>query len=346
MKIVYLVPYISQSGPLNVVNYLCSELIKKHEVDVYYFKNINNGLFPVETKRIDFFNKIDFDHYDIIHSHGVLPDAYIWWHRKSIKKAKTVTTLHNYVKEDYKYAYNPIKAFILERVWNRVASKHDVAVVLSKHAVEYYKSFWKNKNLKYVYNGIPCLKEDININLFTQDKTIKIGLIGSGDITKRKGFDQVIKAMEYLPDYSVYIAGRGQQVYNLKKLAQESKVECRVHFVGFQDDIISFIDTMDIFVVPSRSEGFSLVLQEVARQKKPAVCSEIPIFQELFSNSEVMFFKLEDIEDLVLAIEKTYNNKDAFGEKIFQKYLSSYTSVIMANNYLKLYQDTIENSPK
>ena len=125
MKIAYLVPYIAQSGPLNVVKYLCKELKNEHNIDVFYFKDINNGIFPVETKRIGFFEKIDFNYYDIIHSHGVLPDAYIWWHNKSIKKAKTLTTLHNYVKEDYKYAYNPIKAFVLSKVWNIVTSKHD-----------------------------------------------------------------------------------------------------------------------------------------------------------------------------------------------------------------------------
>jgi len=118
MKIAYLIPYITNSGPVNVVRYLCDELKENHEIDVYYFKNIVNTDFPVKTKKIGFFEKIEFDQYDIIHSHGVLPDAYTFWHKRNIAKAKTVTTLHNYVKEDFKYAYNPVKAFILEKAWN------------------------------------------------------------------------------------------------------------------------------------------------------------------------------------------------------------------------------------
>ncbi|MBD3789203.1 MAG: glycosyltransferase family 4 protein [Campylobacterales bacterium] len=347
MKIAYLVPYIAQSGPVNVVKYLCRELKKKHDVDVFYFKDIKSIEFPVKANRIGFFEKIDFDAYDIIHSHGVVPDAYVWWHRKSIHKAKTVTTLHNYVKEDFKYAYNPMKAFLLEKVWNIVTSKHDQIVTLSKDAVKYYQKFWKNKKLDYVYNGIPS---DVDILVhekqFDKDNLIKIGVIGSGDITKRKGFDQVVQALKYLKNYSFYIAGTGQQVENLKQLAKEYGVEERVFFTGFQKNIALFIDAMDLFVVPSRSEGFSLALQEIARQKKPVVCSNIPIFQELFSKEEVIYFELENINDLCSAIEAINEKKDSYGEKIFQKFNNTYTSAVMADHYLMLYSRIIKDGSK
>ncbi|MDD2399287.1 MAG: glycosyltransferase family 4 protein [Sulfurovum sp.] len=347
MKIAYLVPYIAQSGPVNVAKYLCSELQRDHDVDVFYFKDIKLTEFPVGTKRIGFFEKIDFDAYDIIHSHGVVPDAYVWWHCRSIHKAKTVTTLHNYVKEDFKYAYNPIKAFLLEKVWNIVTSKHDQIVTLSKDAVKYYQKFWKNKKLDYVYNGIPSAVDmPVHEKQFGKDKLIKIGAIGSGDITKRKGFDQVVQALKHLKNYSFYIAGTGQQVEYLKQLSKECNVEERVHLIGFQKNISLFIDGMDLFVVPSRSEGFSLALQEIARQKKPVVCSKIPIFQELFSSDEVIYFELENINDLCSAIETINRGKERYGEKIFQKFHSAYTSEVMANHYLMLYHKIIKDGSK
>ena len=60
---------------------------------------------------------------------------------------------------------------------------------------------------------------------------------------------------------------------------------------------------MDIVIVPSRSEGFSLVIQESARQHTPVICSNIPVFHELF-NDEVEFFSLEDRNMLKRAIIK------------------------------------------
>ena len=343
MKIAYLVPYITQSGPVNVVRHLCDVLQDTHEVDVYYFKNFNDNSFSVSTSHINFFSKIDFDAYDIIHSHGVLPDAYVWWHKNSIKKTKTITTLHNYVKEDYKYAYNPIKAYLLEKAWNIVTSQHDKAVTLSKDAVTYYQSFWKNKNLVFVYNGIPLLskKKTAFSQQFIQSN-VRIGAIGSGSITKRKGFDQIIRALIHLPQCTLHIAGGGQEIQNLKELAIECNVMKRVYFEGFQNDITIFIHTMDLFVVPSRSEGFSLALQEVARQKKPVVCSDIPLFRELLSEKEVSFFTLDDINSLTKAIRTTIDYKDTFSKNIFHAFKTSYTASIMAKNYIDLYKNCIE----
>ena len=103
---------------------------------------------------------------------------------------------------------------------------------------------------------------------------------------------------------------------------------------------------MDLFVVPSRSEGFSLVLQEVARQKKPVVCSDIPIFRELFAQNEVPFFTLEDIDGLVNVIKEAADQQKSYEKKVFDKFLSSYTSVHMAKNYLDIYKNIARQTAK
>jgi len=339
MRIAYLVPYLERSGPVNVVRYLCEALMEEHEIDLYYFKDIVRVEFPVKSRRITFLEKIDFDSYDVIHSHGVLPDAYLFWHGGSIHRARTITTLHNYVKEDFRYAYNPVKAFLLEKVWNLATSRHDSVVTLSKDAVAYYRKFWRNKRLTYVHNGIPELQAgDDERPLRDKDADwIDIGLIGSGDITKRKGFDQVVRALPNLPGYRLHVAGRGQQVEYLKRLAERLGVDDRVDFAGFQEEIEGFIARMDLFVLPSRSEGFSLVLQEVARQKRPAVCSDIPIFRELLSEKETIFFELESIERLASAIRRVYGGREEYAQRLYRKYTEAYTASTMAANYLSVY---------
>ena len=344
MKIAYIIPYIAQSGPVNVVKYLCEVLMKEHDVNVFYLKNIPPLDFPVRPIKITFLEKVDFDQYDIIHSHGVLPDAYVWFHRKSIKKAKTVTTLHNYVKEDYKYAYNPVKAFLLERVWNRVTSKHDSVVTLSRDAVKYYSKFWKNKHLTFVYNGIPI--SQMPIKKHEHNTYRKIGLVGSGDITARKGFDQVIMALKGLDQYSLYIAGKGQQIEKLQYLAEKEGVSDRVHFLGFQKNIDLFIESMDLCILPSRSEGCPLVLLEFARAGKAVVCSRIPILEELFTSKEVSFFVLDNIQELELKIEQTYLARKILSKNIQEHFFACYTSEVMSENYMKQYRNMIQNDSK
>ncbi len=342
MKIAYFVPYITQSGPLNVVKYLCQELKKEHDIDVFYFKDIHNTQFPLKTEQISFFDAINFDKYDILHSHGFVPDAYLWWHTKDIKRAYTVTTLHNYVKEDSKYGYNFIKAFLLPRAWNVVTSKHTLVVALSQNAVEYYQKFWINQNLKAVSSGIPKETLPRDITSKHDENAIHIGMIGSSRISKVKGFDQAIRALERLPNYTLSIAGGGSEVEHLRRLAEDLEVENRVHFMGFQRDIGSFIASMDLFVVPSRSEGFSLALQEIVRGKKPVACSNIPIFHELFSHDEIGFFELDDKESLANTVQRVWREREQLVQAAYKRFEHNYTIEIMAKNYLKIYQDLID----
>lgn len=342
MKIAYIVPSLANSGPVKVVHQLVESLHKDHEIDVYYF-NIREDreklTFNVPTYQIDFFDKIEVDRYDIVHTHGLKTDAYIWWHHNNIHKAKTVTTLHNYVKEDLAFNYGKIKSFFLVKLWNLMTSRHDQVVTLSQDAVEYYRKFWRNKNITYVYNGIPQAESIVTKKDRNNQEMIKIGAIASaGGINRRKGIDQVVKALPELPAYTFYIVGKEtEESNNLKKLADQLKVLDRVKFLGYHSDIKTFISEMDLFIVSPRSEGFSLALQEIVRYKKPVVCSDITIFRELFTDEEIRFFTLDDIQSLISAIKDVSSHNEAMVSRAYEKFVTNYTTEKMAENYLKVY---------
>jgi len=347
MKIAYIIPSLAKSGPINVVHQLVENLAKDHEIVIYYFKIPENRemlSFNIPTNHIKFFDRIDFDQYDIVHSHGLVPDTYVWWNKRYIEKAKTVTTLHNYVKEDLDYSYGKTKSFFIVWLWNYMTSKHNQIVVLSKDAVAYYQKFWKNKHIVYVYNGIPKIKQKKDISTQKKQDYIKIGAIASsGGISRGKGLDQILKALVNLPKYELYIVGKEtEESIVLKNLVEQLSVSERVNFLGFCSDIESFISSMDMFVVSPRFEGFSLALQEIVRQKKPVVCSGIPIFRELFSDKEVKFFTLDDIDSLVMAIRDLSKKDDDLVENAYKKFLSMYTAEKMAANYLAIYTSLIE----
>ncbi|SFV60893.1 Glycosyltransferase [hydrothermal vent metagenome] len=350
MKIAYIVPSLIKSGPIKVVHQIISGLQKNHEIDVFYFKvpDREKLLFDVPTHKIDFTHAIDFDAYDVIHSHTILADAYVWYHRKKIGRAKTVTTIHNYAKEDLIFSYGRIKGNAMVWLWNMTTSKHNKVVVLSRDAEAYYRKFWKNKNISYVYNGIEAV-ENLPFKVATSKSdrsVIKIGAIASaGGVNFRKGLDQMIRALPKLPHHQLYIAGKETaEAEKLKMLAQKIGVEDRIVFMGFVSDIETFIGEMDLFVVASRSEGFPLSLQEIVKYQKPAVCSNIAIFQEVFDEEEVTFFELENIDSLVGAIETATKDSSEKTEKAFEKFRLNYTTEQMARNYLEVYEMILKES--
>ena len=349
MNIAFIVPSIIRSGPIKVVAQLISQLHTMHHIELFYLHSRDDRElmnFDIKPQKIGFIQKIDFDRFDIIHSHTILADAYIFWHKSSIKKAKTVTTLHNYAFEDLPLSYGKLKGNIMAFVWNVMCFRHDMVVALSKDAQQYYKKRWLNKQVEFAYNGIDTIGT-LCIPSSQEDDIKKIGTIASaGGISYRKGIDQTIKALEKLPkEYRLYIAGKEtNESINLKHLIEELNLQDRVVFLGYVSDMDSFINDMDIFVVSSRSEGFPLSLQEVVRYQKSVVCSDISIFKEIFNDQEVVFFQLEDIDSLQKAIVKAYKNRISLSKNAYEKFINNYTSQQMAKKYMQLYKKLLQGT--
>jgi glycosyltransferase involved in cell wall biosynthesis len=60
----------------------------------------------------------------------------------------------------------------------------------------------------------------------------------------------------------VLIVGDGPLRKDLEAQAERLGVAHAVRFVGYQDDVVSAYAAMDVFVLPSRDEGFGLVFLE------------------------------------------------------------------------------------
>ena len=91
-----------------------------------------------------------------------------------------------------------------------------------------------------------------------------------------KGMDLVIKSLpvilETIPNTFYYIVGEGDDMSRLKKLAADIGVEEHVIFTGkVGDELNSFYSLCDVFVMPSRDEGLSLVYVEAMALGNPVV---------------------------------------------------------------------------
>ena len=107
-------------------------------------------------------------------------------------------------------------------------------------------------------------------------------ILSVGRLQQRKGFDNVIRSLPLLVnegmDVEYALIGIGEEQASLQQLAQELKVESRVHFLGHvsYDDLPRWYNACDLFAMPNRdingdSEGFGLVFLEAAASGKPAI---------------------------------------------------------------------------
>ncbi len=115
MKIAFIVPSLLKKGPIIVVKDIVDNLVENDfikEIVVFYFDEKVEVDFPCRTKRVTFKDKIDFDYFDIIHSHMLRPDLYLFKNKifGNIKKAKIISTLHQYNYINLQFSYHNLRS--------------------------------------------------------------------------------------------------------------------------------------------------------------------------------------------------------------------------------------------
>jgi len=347
-----ILPSLVQKAPILVARDILKEIANNNQIEtfkVFYLDKTENPIeFPCEVQKISFFETLPFDQFDILHSHTLRTDFYLFYHKLlgRIKHSKLISTLHQYNYINFFHQFNSkLKAYLISQIWNLILYKHDKIIVLSRDMGIYYRKRLLNKKIEYIYNGRPAGA----INSLFEDKELQdiknknFTIIGTScRIIKLKGLEQVIKSLVYLPNTYFVVLGTGQEKEALSNLAVELGVEKRCLFLGFKNDPLNYYQYFDIFVLPSRVEGFPLSLIEAASVKKAIVCSNLPILTEAFSEDEVSFFQLDDIQSLVGAIHNALNHKKTLELKVYEKYINAYTSKKMAQNYFEVYSKTIK----
>lgn len=343
MKIGFIVPSLANKGPILVVKDLVEQLIEHgYTCHVFYLTDIVEVEMKCNVQKIRFTEIIEFHYYDIIHSHGLRPDAYVFLHRPWNTKVKFISTIHNYVISDFSFQYNKLVAYTLGNLWMMLLGRHDRIVTLSKDAMKYYSKWFSVKKLSYVYNTRSvdkdrCLtvKEQEELVAFKGDSV----LIGANALlTRRKGIDLLIRALPKLAQCKLCIVGKGYIMNELISLAKNLEVYDKCLFVGYKKDAYRYLPYYDIYAMPSRSEGFPLSILEAALFHKKIVCSDISILKEIFTPEEVTFFQLENVDSLVDSIQLCLGNAEQ-GELVFRCYMSKYSPKIFFESYISIYQN-------
>ena len=347
MKIAFIVPSLINKGPIIVVDTLVRNLINQVEkVDLFYFDEKYGIDFCCQTYRIDFDTPISFDNYDIIHSHGFRPDKYVAKWKNNISNAKVVTTIHSDIACDLCYNYNFFVSFIFTKIWLHYIKKFDAVVVISDQLKKIYEC--KLKSISRVYNGIdityrPVKNDPSIIAQINKFRDLNYKIIGSyAYLTRIKGLEQLIKVLEKRKDLAVVIIGEGEAKNELIELSRTLNVIDRTLFLDYLPTPYNYLSLFDVYAMCSRSEGFGLAAVEATLMQTPVVCSNISIFKEIFDDTKVSFFELDNISSLLESINIAISTIGKLKAKVALNYsLNNFSGYKMASNYLDIYSNLL-----
>ena len=171
-----------------------------------------------------------------------------------------------------------------------------------------------------------------------------IGHIGAL-VNPHKGQAVLIKAIRALNqkynNIKVLLLGTGKDQDLLKRLAYDLP---NVEFVGFVEDVGSWINTFDLFVFPSLEEGLGSSLLDVMQQGKPIVASRVGGILDVIQHEENgLLVPPNDPVFLADAIERMMNNKELrerYGEA-GRKTLYKYSPEHVAQCYDAIYKSVL-----
>ena len=128
----------------------------------------------------------------------------------------------------------------------------------------------------------------------SRDRSLRIGFIGSF-AQLYKGSDTLLRALASCLVRGVKVeasfVGEGRYRKNMQSLAHNLSVERNVSFLGqlgFGQPVCDFLDSIDLFVMPSRAEGLPRALVEAMARACPCIGSDVGGIPELLAAEDLV----------------------------------------------------------
>lgn len=205
-------------------------------------------------------------------------------------------------------------------------------------------------NVVTVHNGIPIKKIAWHRNMTPKDGVYKIVQVSRLYI-EQKGQDILLKALGRLlamgvSNFKLYLIGEGPSRNLLQNLVKELGLDDYVHFEGLktQEYIFQHLCEYDLFVQPSRYEGFGLSVAEAMAAGLPVLVSDIQGPMEIIGHGKYgMTFKAGDDADLAKKLKTILSGQYDYTltEKAYQHVCQEYDVETTAQRYLQEYHRVI-----
>lgn len=182
------------------------------------------------------------------------------------------------VRVGSEHGYSPHFPLSFHKEWfrRRAYPKLDAIVCPTKEAADHLARAYPRARTLCIPNWLtwPLPKGDGSAGA-TIRRPGRRTFIACGRFDKLKGFSRLIAMFdglkERLPDWDLAIVGDGEDRALLEAQVIQAKLGDRVFFHGWVADIGSVFRSGDLFVFPSVSEGFALVLAEAMACGLPCV---------------------------------------------------------------------------
>lgn len=272
--------------------------------------------------------------------------------RKS--RIKSIVTIHDLIFLRFPQYYHLIDRKIYTYKFRKACENADKIIAISectKRDIIRYFGISEDK-IEVVYQGCDtsfthAVTEEKKREVRSKYQLPEHYILNVGSIEERKNILVAVQALPMLPtDIHLVIVGRRTDyTEKVEQYIKKNKLTERVHIISNVpfDDLPAFYQSAEIFVYPSRFEGFGIPIIEALYSGIPVVAATGSCLEEA-GGPESIYVNPDDIAGMADAFKQIYSNSDKRknmvekGREFAKQFSEKQQSEEIINIYKKLTQ--------
>lgn len=269
-------------------------------------------------------------------------------------RTRTVVTIHDLIFLFFPHTYSWIDRHLLNLKFRSACRRADRIIAVSRctarDIVKYY--FTPKSKISVAYQGCDqrfreecpeSLKEDVRKRYSLPDRFI----LSVGTVEERKNTALIVKALPSIPEVSLVIVGkRTAYAAYVEETARECKVSGRVRILTgvSTSDLAAMYRLAEVFVYPSRYEGFGIPMLEALCSGVPAIGATGSCLEEAGGDAS-LYTDPDSAENLAQKIVRVLTDRSLRKEMIERghQYASGFTGEVLADRLMEIYRECLES---
>ena len=228
--------------------------------------------------------------YDIIHSNGYFADI-IGVPAANMLRIPHISTCHGFISNDRNLVlYNRLDQIALRFSDKIIAVSEQIKDDLKRSGI-------RKSKISVIQNAVQTIHKAENyeenrrkkrLALAVKNEEFIVGYVGR--LSDEKGVQYLIEAgmllMETGMPFKILIIGDGPKRKELEDMVKMKGLEGNIIFTGFQSNIEEWMLVLDLFILPSLTEGTPMALLEAMSFGIPVVASDVGGIPEIIDSGE------------------------------------------------------------
>jgi glycosyltransferase involved in cell wall biosynthesis len=145
---------------------------------------------------------------------------------------------------------------------------------------------------------------------------------------------------QQISDCYLVIIGGGELITNLQELTLDLNLKQKVIFLGDRNDVTDLLSGMDLFVLCSKQEGYSISLLEACASGLALIATDVGGNKEIVTKDNGVLVQSDNVQALSKGISQIILDKQGMqkmGENSRKWVVNNGSVEVMANKYEELY---------